>query len=243
MKVVPSYNYSPSIVTPDPQGNLQIGAQDVPVPTHISPEARAAIATAWAQPYVAAPPQDASRADWDSFAAAIEGAFVPVVKLILDSAAATVDEQMIDGVQVFRGTANAIPAKRRGKVLLYAHGGSFVLLSGGNYAKALAALFADQSQCLTLLRQFQNTACLSFSRGARRHCGGLQTPAEDGKGRRHRDHGHVFRREHRGRRHAQDPGWRTTDARHGHPGLAGDRARGCGRLDGDQQVPGHHIPR
>jgi epsilon-lactone hydrolase len=142
------YEYTPTNVRADSQGNLEIGAQAVPLPTHLSAEAKAAVAGTWAQPYFPTPASSSGRAEWEAWIDAVEDAFVPIVQQILDTSAATVDEQTIDGVHVFRATARSIPAYRKGKALLYVHGGSFVLLSRGGYAKALGALFADQAQCV-----------------------------------------------------------------------------------------------
>jgi monoterpene epsilon-lactone hydrolase len=132
----------------DIKGNLHVGPRTLPLPANISPEAKRAIIEAWSHPYPSFPDGSASRETWRQFIADMDVAFAPLTKKMLEDAPATVEKQILAGVTVYRGVADAIPAARAGKVVLEIHGGAFVMFPDGHYAEALAATYAGWCECV-----------------------------------------------------------------------------------------------
>ncbi|MDB6062535.1 MAG: esterase [Verrucomicrobiaceae bacterium] len=133
----------PVSITFDDNGNLQIAARTIPLPTSVSDAARRFLATQFPTP---AEPELSDKAAWKNIAAAVDKMFAPMVTRVLENTAATVERGDLNGAIVYVGTPHVMQHADWAHLSL--HGGSWVFL-GGDYAKAESAIYAAAFGCTT----------------------------------------------------------------------------------------------
>ena len=119
---------------------ISLAARDIPPPTTISPEARAALSEGAVAPAPMWPPPDDLEA-WRTAVAEGMAMWEPIAALVLSTARASVETVSIGGVTCH--VATPASASADGPVYLFMHGGAFAF-GAGPYAKMQAALQADR---------------------------------------------------------------------------------------------------
>ncbi|HQR04866.1 MAG: alpha/beta hydrolase [Proteobacteria bacterium] len=135
-------------VSLDADGTLNLGPRRIPVPAHLSPEARQYLA----MPRMGLPahPPLADKAAWRQYIAERNAAMHPYTERMLTQAGdrATVTTETLSGVVVHIARPRVMPEHHRGRLHVSVHGGGLVYLAG-DYARAEAAVNAAQFQCET----------------------------------------------------------------------------------------------
>lgn len=110
----------------DENGTVRLGDIEIRVPTTVSPEAQAYLAS---NPWGDAPMPDEPVPMWYT-REATDMAFEGLNAMAEQMYPVTVEETIIAGVRCHRITPSTIPEENRGRVLLNMHGGGFVIGSG-----------------------------------------------------------------------------------------------------------------
>jgi epsilon-lactone hydrolase len=106
-------------------GTREVPSRTIAVPDTVSPQMQALIAK---PPVPFVTPQNA--AEWKALAEKMAGVIAASLPKIRDTLGVTVVPDTIRGVKVFIVTPKAIPPSNRDRVLLYFHGGGFLLNPG-----------------------------------------------------------------------------------------------------------------
>ena len=125
------------------RGELEIGARTIPLPSSISPAARAYLSTRF-PPFEEPALDDA--AGWKAVVAQVDGMFRPLVEAILARSPVRVERQVLGGASVAVGTPDVLEHPKRAHLSI--HGGSWIFL-GGDYVKAEAAGYAASLGCVS----------------------------------------------------------------------------------------------
>lgn len=121
---------------------VRLPARDIPPPSTISAEARAALSAGAQVPAMTWPAAD----DRDGWRLAAEGSAAtwdPVAARMLSACRSSVETQDIAGVTCYVATPPDLDAAARARVYIYLHGGA-LLFGGGVYAKAFGAASAER---------------------------------------------------------------------------------------------------
>lgn len=110
----------------DNKGTVRLGEVEVKVPTSVSPEAQAYLAS---NPWGDAPMPDEPIPMWYT-REATDVAFEGLNAMARQMYPVNVEETTIAGVRCHRITPETIPEENRGRILLNMHGGGFVIGSG-----------------------------------------------------------------------------------------------------------------
>jgi acetyl esterase/lipase len=125
------------------EGELEIAARTIPLPTSVSPQARAYLSTRF--PPFEEPALD-DTAGWKKTVDQVDEMFRPLVASILARSPARVDLQVLGGARVAVGTPDVMEHPDRAHLSI--HGGSWIFL-GGDYVRAEAASYAASLRCTT----------------------------------------------------------------------------------------------
>ena len=125
---------------------ISLPARDIPPPTTISAEARAALSEGAVTPAPIWPPPEDLEA-WRTAVAEGMAMWEPIAALVLSTARASVETRTLGGVTCH--VATPAPASADGPVYLFMHGGAFAF-GAGPYAKMQAALQADRLGAATV---------------------------------------------------------------------------------------------
>lgn len=123
---------------------VRLPARDIPPPTTISPEARAALSQGALGPAPAWPPAH-DLAAWREAIAGSAAMWAPVAAEALATCRSKVETRAIGGVTCHVGE----PGADDGRVYLFIHGGAFVF-GGGDYARMWGGLLADRMGVTTV---------------------------------------------------------------------------------------------
>lgn len=125
----------------------------IPIPSSISPEARAALAMHRERlpPY---PPLD-DKEGWRAFVAAANQAMAATMGPALAAVSAQATRQTIAGVPVYVAEPDFVPEANRDKALVYFHGGGLVLL-GGECVALFARMEAAAYRCKVFAVDYRN---------------------------------------------------------------------------------------
>lgn len=131
----------------DAAGVLHVGPRAITLPALISAEARAAMVEAYQAEAVIFPPADAGDEVWKAAIAVADELWLPMAAQMLQHSEADVEQISLGGVRTFIGRPHKPNEAFEGRVILYIHGGAWVMLADGRYAEALAAVTASNYGC------------------------------------------------------------------------------------------------
>lgn len=124
---------------------LPVPARDIPVPRHLSEDARRFLAIAGAQPRNPFP-QTTDPAAWDEAAAGWNTRILPMIEPLLAGLPVTVERIAVGACTVYVATPNDLAGRAADYAFLDIHGGAFVF-GAGRFAELMAIMRATATGC------------------------------------------------------------------------------------------------
>ena len=115
---------------------LHVAAKEIPIPAHISEDARRFLATAGAAPRTPMP-ATADAATWQAAAKAWDERILPMIEPLLEGLPVAVETRRIGACDVYVATPAALEGPAATYAYLDIHGGALVF-GGGRFAKLMA---------------------------------------------------------------------------------------------------------
>ena len=127
------------------EGSILIGQRNITLPGGLSEQARQLFITAPQLPAPAYPPLE-DVAAWKHHIAEFDAAFIPLLEGLSANIRADIRRETVSGIPVFRATPHNRDSSKAGRVILYAHGGALIYLSGEGVAP-YARLECERAGC------------------------------------------------------------------------------------------------